>query len=102
MRIAVTDIGRVFGRQTRAYAEYRVFSSLAHFGDVVNEAEVTLMPLVFDGSIARCRVVVTVAGGHRLRASAKGRHVYDAINRAARRISDGVRRHTNVALSRGP
>lgn len=42
MRIEATDIGRTFGRQTRAYAEYRVFSSLAGFSDVVREAAVSL------------------------------------------------------------
>jgi len=99
MRIAVTDLGRAFGRQTRAYAEYRVFSSLARFGDVVHEADVSLAPLALDGSTARCYVAVTFEDGHRLRASAKGRHVYDAINRAALRISEGVRRHIEVSPS---
>ena len=27
MKIDVTDISRTFGRQTRAYAEYRIFAS---------------------------------------------------------------------------
>ena len=42
MRIAVTDIGLEFGRQTRAYAEYRIFSNLARFGDVVHDVDVSL------------------------------------------------------------
>jgi ribosome-associated translation inhibitor RaiA len=99
MRIAVTDVGRAFGRQTRAYAEYRVFSSLARFGEVVHEADVSLAPLARDGSAARCYVAVTLQDGRRMRVSAKGRHVYDAINRAALRISDGVGRHIDVSLS---
>jgi hypothetical protein len=99
MRIAVTDLGRAFGRQTRAYAEYRVFSSLARFGGVVREADVSLTPLTLDGSIARCYVAVTLEDGRRMRVGAKGRHVYDAINRAALRISDGVRRHLEVSRS---
>jgi ribosome-associated translation inhibitor RaiA len=96
MKIAVTERGHAFGRQTRAYAEYRVFSTLARFADVMREVEVTLTPFAVDGSTTRCRVVVTLEGGDCLRVSARGRHVYDAINRAARRISDDVRRHTNV------
>jgi ribosome-associated translation inhibitor RaiA len=99
MRIAVTDLGRAFGRQTRAYAEYRVFSSLVRFGDVVHEADVSLAPLALDGSTARCSVDVRLKDGHHLRASAKGRHAYDAINRAALRIREGVRRHIEVSLS---
>jgi hypothetical protein len=38
MRIDASNIGRTFGRQTRAYAEFRTFSSLAQFSDVVREA----------------------------------------------------------------
>ena len=38
MKIEVTDISRTFGRQTRAYAEYRIFSSLAAFSNVVRDA----------------------------------------------------------------
>jgi hypothetical protein len=53
MRIAVTDIGRTFGRQTRAYAEYRIFSSLARFSDVVREANVALTPLPREGDAVR-------------------------------------------------
>src|SRR5688500_10385094 len=97
MRISVTDIGCTFGRHTRAYAEYRVFSSLARFSDVVHEAGISLTSR--RGRAARCVVSLTVNDGGRLRVSARGRHVYDAINRAARRIGEEVRRHTDITLS---
>jgi ribosome-associated translation inhibitor RaiA len=99
MRIAVTDIGRTFGRQTRAYAEYRVFSSLARFSEVVREANVALTPLSREGDAVRCLVTIIREDGDRLRVSARGRHAYDAINRAAQRIGDAARRHTEVAAS---
>jgi ribosome-associated translation inhibitor RaiA len=102
MRIAVTDVGRTFGRQTRAYAEYRIFSSLARFSRVVHDVDVTLTltsTSLTHGSKALCVVVVTVGDGGRLHVRARGRHVYDAINRAARRIGDALRRHTDIALS---
>jgi hypothetical protein len=67
MRIAVTAVGRAFGRQSRAYAEYRVFSSLARFGHVVHEADVSLVPLALGGSTARCTVAVTLEDGRRMR-----------------------------------
>ena len=97
MRISVTDIGCTFGRQTRAYAEYRIFSSLARFSDVVHEAGISLTSR--RGGTARCVVSLTVNGEGRLRVSARGRHVYDAINRAATRIGEEVRRHTDMTLS---
>ena len=98
MTISVTDIGRAFGRQTRAYAEYRVFSSVARFSDVVHEARISLTSRRAV-SATRCVVSLTVHDGGRLRVSARGRHVYDAINRAAERIGDALRRHTDITLS---
>lgn len=100
MRISVTDVRRTFGRQTRAYAEYRIFSSLARFSDVVHDADVSLIATgPTDESRAMCVIAVTVADGSRLQVHARGRHVYDAINRAARRIGDAVHRHGDIALS---
>ena len=87
MRISVTDVGSTFGRQTRAYAEYRIFSTLARFGDVVHDADVSLTSTTpTQGPRALCVVVVTVDDGGALR-SAPAPHVYDAINRAAQRIA---------------
>ena len=98
MRISVRDIGGTFGRQTRAYAEFRIFSSLARFGDVVHEADISLTS-TRPGGPARCVVSLGINDGGRLRVSSRGRHVYDAINRAARRIGEEVRRHTDITLS---
>lgn len=97
MKIAVTDIGCTFGRQTRAYAEYRIFASVARFSDVVHEAGVSLTSKRAGGA-ARCVISLTVNDGGRLRVSARGRHVYDAINRAAARIGEELRRHTDITL----
>jgi ribosome-associated translation inhibitor RaiA len=100
MRIAVTDVGRTFGRQTRAYAEYRIFSSLARFSHVVHDVDVSLTAASrTDGSRARCVVVVTVGDGIRVQVRATGRHAYDAINRAAQRIGQALRRHADIPLS---
>jgi ribosome-associated translation inhibitor RaiA len=100
MRISVTDVGATFGRQTRAYAEYRVFSSLARFSEIVRDADISLTATTPpDVSRALCVVTVTVGERDRLQVRARGRHVYDAINRAAQRIGDALRRHGAIALS---
>ena len=100
MRISVTDVGSTFGRQTRAYAEYRIFSTLARFSEVVRDADVSLSSTgPTEGPKALCVVVVTVDDGGRLQVRARGRHVYDAINRAAERIGDALRRHSDITLS---
>jgi ribosome-associated translation inhibitor RaiA len=97
MKIHVADIARTFGRQTRAYAEYRIFSSLARFSDVVREAAVSLAPAGRGHSVV-CSVVVGFEMGSPVRVTARGRHAYDAINRVAHRIGPAVRRHTHAAL----
>ena len=98
MRIEVTDIGRTFGRQTRAYAEYRLFSSLAPFDDVVRDALVSLTSAARGRSVV-CSVLVGVTTGAPLRVSARGRHAYDAINRVADRLGPALRRHAHVAFT---
>jgi hypothetical protein len=96
MRIAVTDIGCTFGRQTRAYTEYRMFASMARFSDAVCEARVTLASARVGGE-AHCVVVLVVSDGSRLRVSARGRHACDAVNRAAERAADMLRRRMPTA-----
>ena len=98
MNIEVTDIARTFGRQTLAYAEYRIFSSLARFTEYVRDVAVSLTPDATGRSVL-CSVVVTFASGTPIRFTARGRHAYNAINRVARRIGPALHRHTEVALS---
>jgi hypothetical protein len=89
MRIDVTDIARTFGRQTRAYAEYRIFSSLAPFDGVVREAAVSLTSAARGRSVV-CAVLVGVRTGTTLRVSARGRHAYEAVNRVADRLGEAT------------
>ena len=98
MRIEATEIGRAFGRQTRAYAEYRVFSSLAQFSEVVREAEVSLAPAARGRSMV-CSVLVSVKTGAPVQVTARGRHAYDAINRVVDRLGPAMRRRVHVAVS---
>jgi ribosome-associated translation inhibitor RaiA len=97
VRIYVTDIGSAFASQTRAYAEYRIFSSVARFSEIVHEANISLTSRRA-GDATRCVVSLTVRGGGCLRVSARGRHAYDAINRAARRVHDELRRRAGITL----
>jgi hypothetical protein len=94
MRIEVTDIGRTFGRQTRAYAEFRMFSSLAPFSDIVRDVTVSLTPARRGQSVV-VAAVVGVEADVPLRVSARGRHAYDAINRVAERLGPALRRLQN-------
>ena len=96
MKIDVTDIARTFGGQTRAYAEYRIFASLARFSTLVREAAVSLTPAAKGHSVV-CSVLVSLEPGVPVTVSACGRHAYDAINRVAYRLGRMLRRRTSVA-----
>ena len=97
MKIAVTDISRTFGRQTRAYAEFRMFSSLAALGHVVSEVTVSLTSAARGRSVV-CSVLVGLETGVPVRVSARGRHAYDAINRVADRLGPALRRYVQAAV----
>jgi|SoiMethySBSTD1v2_1073268.scaffolds.fasta_scaffold00205_5 ribosome-associated translation inhibitor RaiA len=89
MRIDVQD--GVYGDQTRAYAEYRIFSTLKNFGDIVRQATVTLTPSestadARDEAVVVCRVTIHMTHDRRAEAAATGRHPYGAIDRAAQRV----------------
>ena len=91
-------------KQTRAYAEYRVFAGLACFSRLVQDVEVQLNSSS-DGADVSCAVSVHTTSGRRARVGARGRHAYDAINRAAERISQRFlelanRDHIRVARPR--
>ena len=86
MRIDASTVGREFGDHARAYAEFRIFSALARFSDVVSGATVSLRrPRPFSRSVL-CSVAVTLEPGVHACIRARGRHAYDAINRAAHRV----------------
>lgn len=97
MKIEVTDIGRTFGRQTRAYAEYRVFSSLARFADAVREVVVSVTPTA-RGHTVTSSVIVRLETGQSVSVAARGRHPYDAIDRVAQQLRPALVRHTHVEL----
>ena len=97
MKIEVTEISRTYGRQTRAYAEYRIFSSLAAFSNAVRQATVSLTPDA-NGHSVHCSVLVGLEAGVAVQVTARGRHAYDAVNRAADRLAPALRRHAQVAV----
>ena len=95
MRILVRA-GEGFSVQTRAYAEYRVFSSLARFGADVCETTVSLEPPRV-GAYAACQIAVSLCSGIRVRVRARGRHLHVAIDKAAGRAGHLVQRRVRAA-----
>ena len=91
MRIDVRTGQGPFDEQTRAYAEFRIFSALARFGRRIDAATMVLTRLSDGAGWITCGVSIAFAGGGRLRVRSRGGHAYDAINRAVDRVSDLLR-----------
>lgn len=96
MRIDVHDPGSHFDDQTRAYAEYRVFSTLANLADVVQGVGVDLVRTAdaVETSTARdvfaCSVSIRLRSGREVDVASHGQHPYEAIDRAARQVATVV------------
>lgn len=103
MQLTVRDEEKQFDRQTHAYAEYRVFSTLASDGSSHRAVTVTLTRMDGTGSRypVQCTVAVTMSCGDVARVRAPARHPYAAIDRAAALIGKAVqrRRAQSVTLS---
>ena len=97
MNIAATDVALTFGRQTRAFAEDKIFRSLARHGDAVRKADVSLTPDQRGHSVV-CSVLVSLQNGMLVGVTARGRHAYDAINRVVHRIDSTLRRSAHLSL----
>lgn len=99
MRIEVRN-ERFFDPQTHAYAEYRVFATLAPLGNRVRHVTITLAHAdpsgahPVSGARVVCTVSVTTGPGQRAEVRAKGRHPYEAIDRAAGRMRNVLKQRT--------
>lgn len=90
IRIDVSSAGGAIDGQTRAYAEYRLFSRLAQARGRVDFAGVALIDASEHTGRAVCSITVTLRNGTRVRVSAKAPHIYDAIDRAVDQAAKGV------------
>lgn len=97
IRIDVSSAGGALDGQTRAYAEYRLFSRLAPSRAAVDYATIAL---VDPGDVAAaddapapraiCTISIALHHGKRVRVSARAPHIYDAIDRAVDGAARGV------------
>ena len=103
MRIDVHGTGHHFDDQTRAYAEYRVFSTLAPLADVVEQVGIGLVRAAAAGEPATardvfaCSVSITLRSGRQLGVASHARHPYKAIDCAARQIATVANAHPAAA-----
>jgi ribosome-associated translation inhibitor RaiA len=90
MRIEVIGRGDATTPQARAYAEYRLFATLARHTRLIRRVRVVLAHAERNGSAGcvTCAVELMLESSGSARARARGPHAYGAIDRAAERIGD--------------
>ena len=96
MRIEVIDDGGVTTTKARAYAEYRLFATLARHAHGIRSVRVILGQVERNGVDGRvtCAVDVLLDPCGSIRARANGRQTHGTIDRAAERIGDLIVRRT--------
>lgn len=101
MRIDVIGTDDTTTPQTHAYAEYRLFATLARHTRVIRSVRVVLRHAERNGSAGRmtCAVDLVLEPSGSVRARAHGPHAFGAIDRAAERIGDLMDRQAPKAIS---
>jgi ribosomal subunit interface protein len=101
MRIAVSSENITLDEQTRAYTEYRVFSSLAPFARHIDHVEVVLSehPADSNGDETACNVTVDLTPKGRVGVRSCALRAYSAIDRAASKIEEVMNRRASRRLS---
>jgi ribosome-associated translation inhibitor RaiA len=101
MRIEVIGTDDSATPQARAYAEYRLFATLARHLPVIRSVRVMLAHAKRNGRAERvtCLVELVLEPAGSVRTRAQGPHPYGAIDRAAERIGDLMARRTIQSTS---
>jgi hypothetical protein len=98
MRIEVTGTDSTTP-QARAYAEYRLFATLARHTREIRSVRVALGHAGRGGSAALCVVNLDLEPAGSARVRAQGPHALGAIDRAAARIGDLMARRSSEGTS---
>jgi ribosome-associated translation inhibitor RaiA len=103
MRIEILGHDDSVTAQARAYAEYRLFSTLARYARVIRSVRVVLRQVERQKGADRvtCAVDLVLEPSGSARARAQGRHTLGAIDRAAERIGYLMKRSPLSAASGG-
>jgi ribosome-associated translation inhibitor RaiA len=92
MRIQITPQDDSVSARTRAYAEYRVFTTLARHSRRIQSVWVSLGPPDLQSETVTCEVNVTLQTSGTARAMGRGHHAHAAIDEAAESIGQVVDR----------
>jgi hypothetical protein len=87
MRIRSSDINTPITRETRAYAEYRVFTAIARFELRVGAVDVVVRRDVMARRPFVCTVAVDLGSSGHVKTQARAMHPGAAVDRAAARTA---------------
>jgi ribosome-associated translation inhibitor RaiA len=87
MRISLTGTDVIITDQLQTYAEYRLFTSIARYHDLIRRVQVTLGSNPVRPGRFICVVAVDLGPDEQITIRASGRHPNAAIDRAAHRTS---------------
>ena len=90
--VAVTD-------QLQAYAEYRIFTSIARYASSIRVVKATLRQYPSDRNRFLCLVSVELGPSSRITSRARGLHPNSAIDRAADRMASELSRRVPQHVS---
>ena len=94
MQITVNGVDVLVSDRVRAYAEYRLFTTVAHYGGAVRGVTVTLGPDRGRAGAVTCAVLIDLASCGVVKTQARGGHPDAAIDRAAARAAFLLGRRT--------
>jgi ribosome-associated translation inhibitor RaiA len=92
MRIKVSGVNVVVSNESRRYAEYRLFTSIAPHDSVIRAVDVTLGCDSFSHRPFICTVTVELGASGRIKTQARAAYPSAAIDRAAERAAWLLRR----------
>lgn len=85
MRIMFSGANDIVTDRVRAYTEYRMFTSIARYGNLVRAVQVTLRPRAHNREGFLCEVVIDAAPSGQIKVQARGTHPTAAIDRVCER-----------------
>jgi hypothetical protein len=94
MRITLS--GNNLTGHTRAYGEYRFFTSVARHAALVRAVDITLKRVAEVNPRVQCAVVVDLGASGRVKTQARAPHPTAAIDRAAERVAWLLDRRTRA------
>jgi ribosomal subunit interface protein len=99
MRLVLTGIDVVIGERLQAYVEYRLFTAIARYQEIVRSVNVILKRNPTTSGQFLCIIALDCGPVSPIRIRASGPHPNAAIDRATARLSLRLSRQTSPPVS---